>query len=309
MFIWFFEQFAKFIVKWICVADILCGTLLLLLFSGLPGLKMSWLYYFFAVILGICLVGNQTSSLRIAINQAKQTSLRQNLSTFNALKVIGTALGFVCACFLAGDNFFIIFGRLIISIVGILLIYLAVVYFQRFHNNFQFNQVTSEEEVNNLVFSENLVKTISGICFIIVDLVVFNFWYSYIPAKLTKMPGITEEFVGIFLAIQCLTHAGGQFLWRRICTGLGEIYTYLISLSAHVIIVFIITSTFHYTISEFMVLFLVMGIVNSGTYIASTTWYYSSGYPVSKYSRIAVHQIASNIGKWIGTGMAIWIIK
>jgi hypothetical protein len=71
MLVWLSEQFAKFIVQCICVADILCGTLLLLLFNGLLGLKIPWLYYFFAGLLVICLLGNKTASLRIAINQAK----------------------------------------------------------------------------------------------------------------------------------------------------------------------------------------------------------------------------------------------
>jgi len=52
-------------------------------------------------------------------------------------------------------------------------------------------------------------------------------------------------------------------------------------------------------------LFVIMGLANSGTYLASALWYYAAGYPRSRHSQVGLHQAASSLGKWLGASLAI----
>jgi hypothetical protein len=58
-----------------------------------------------------------------------------------------------------------------------------------------------------------------------------------------------------------------------------------------------------------LLLCLLMGLLNSGTSLAATAYYYSAGYPKIASRRIGLHQLFSSGGKWLGTTVAVLLLS
>lgn len=298
----FSRRFAREVMRWVWSVNLGTG-LLLALFGGMGGFSWAEFYYLFAILLGISLVGTETANLLVATSNLSQDALRRSLSSFYALKIFGMALGFLLGGFIAGSDLALAVSRGFILAAGGLIGILGVVGHQKF-----FRDTTASSQIFETTVTARMGRGFTGLLLIAIDLAVFTFWYAYLPFRMTTRLGVSAEIVALFLALQTLVNAGGQLVWRRIVGWVGEIVAFWLSFLAHVGVVFFIGEVFVGSWPELLALCLLMGLLNSGTSLAATAWYYSAAYPSSMYRRIALHQVFSNAGKWLGTTLAVLLL-
>ncbi|MGP4074147.1 hypothetical protein ACTWQB_16715 [Piscibacillus sp. B03] len=311
LFLLFSDRVTFILMQMVWILNIITSIGFILTFTGIVESLLS--FRILALFTGFSLVSTEVYNLKLATNSPEINELRKKLGNFNFLRVFGIALGFMLSGLIAGGTFARTSALVILIISNVILIVLSFLW------------VESKNKLDNFaikdlrLFNKDTLKlfhigrypfvTKVGIVFIILDLTIFTFWYAYIPFKLEINLDLTSELIGLMLTIQAIVHAFGQLLWQKIIMYLGNIKSFLLSISLHVLIILVITSPFEYNISILIVLFIIMGTVNSGTYLASTSLFYNGQFPNSHFLRIGVHQLCSNTGKWLGTLLVYIIIN
>jgi hypothetical protein len=313
-------KFQHIIVRFILYIVILCGLMLGVLFGGLGSyLLLQYPFFFaFSVLLGTSLVGTEILGLRLAITSTERGTLRTNLALFNSLKVSGYAFGFLLGCLVVGSDLSVSVAHLFIILISLATIAFALLGILRFRNRpicddiverspatiESLNQRDAAGEVRRFRWS-----TIIYFGFIVADVTVFSFWYVYIPYRLHTVNGVPSATVGAWLTAQAFIHALFQYPWRLLLKYTGEVAGYLVSLAMHILIVAVITHLVPTNYGLMTILFVVMGMVNAGSYISAGTLFHSTINSSLKFRSVNIHQIGSSIGKYYGTVIANSLVR
>ena len=286
------------------------GIFLILLFCGIPFphyVNSLASYVVFATLLGISLSGTEMLGLYMALANSEKAILRGNLALFNALKVAGYAMGFFFGTLVGGTGEGLLAANIGIGILASSIVALALYTKYRFRADEALAENIAGESLSDPLaggfdaFWPAIRRSWTYCVYIILDVGVFAFWYVYIPYRLHTVAGIPAGVVGLWLSLQAFVHALCQFAWKAILSRHGEIIGYWLSLGLHIGIVFIITHVAPQNIFLMTFLFIVMGCVNSGTYIAAGILFHLTANLHSKVQSAATQQIASGAGKFLGT--------
>ena len=299
-----FRQIAIYLVVFSWLTNCFAGILLCLLFTGFLHQPSVYLYYLFAVVLALAMTGTEFAGLFSAVRPDHVNQVRARLTTFNMAKVFGMAAGFLLACLLPGHSAAAVISKYLVFFVGVTMFVLSVTSFRLWIR--QYHHVRTHDRDND---ERVLSRTCTGGIMIIVDLMLFSFWYAYIPYRLHSIYAVPTAVVGLGLAIQACVHALSQPMWKRIAEKLHDFPAFCISWTGHLLLVIIITHGGFQKPTLLIPLFVTMGLVNSGTYITGGAVFYRGHFPSGRFSRIAFQQALSNVGKWCGASLAVWIIS
>jgi predicted MFS family arabinose efflux permease len=307
------ERLVRCLIRWVWLVDMMSGLLLpvVLLVPSLRGYLP--VYMVFAVLMGFSVAGTEAASMMVAVEKPTRSVLVKRLSLFNALRVVGMALGFLLGCLIAGERDALRVAASMLSLAALAQVLLSGVAWSRFRQR-ELVTSTFEEPPGSLRGSiippisppkpPRIARGLGSLGLFVADLIVFSFWYSFIPHSL-KASGEGEVHIGLYLAIQAMSHAVGQYFWKIVLMRLGELPSFFISLAGHIAMVCLIVRAGGASFTVYIAMFVLMGLLNSGTYLASTVWYYAAGYPRSRHTQVGLHQTASSLGKWLGASLAI----
>lgn len=307
----------QFIVRSILYVVVLCGLMLGSLFGGFGSyIPFQYPFFFaFSILLGTSLIGTEILGLRLAITSTDRDVLRTNLALFNSLKVSGYAFGFLLGCLVVGSDLSVSIAHFSIIFISLSTVLFGLLGILRFRNRPICDDIspatyelTDKREVVEAL-DHSRWPAIIYFGFIVADVTVFSFWYVYIPYRLHTVNGIPSATVGTWLTVQAFVHACFQYPWRSLLKYTGEVAGYTISLALHILIVIVITHLVPMDYGMMTILFALMGMVNAGSYISAGTLFHSTINSSSKFRRVSIHQIGSNIGKFYGTVVANSMVR
>ncbi len=214
------------------------------------------------------------------------------LQVYNMLKVMGIALGFSSAALLSGGVTSIYIS---ITLTALMLLVLSLSIITEIFKKINI----STNVILNIGFSSfTPIKGIYIFLFVM-DVSVFTFWYIFLPEKLISK-GFKGVEILVYLVIQSLFHASFQIVWRKLILKIGAMFSYWISFISHLAIITWIGYT-EFGFYEGLLLFSIMGILNSGTFLASSLLFYKN--KITNLGDNYLHLGASHTGKFIGASI------
>jgi len=267
--------------------------ILLFSYSWVNNNISEWLSLTTFFMLGVSTACCEIKGINIAVGGRSYSKKIKGLQLYNMLKVGGIGLGFISGSLLASDRSFFIFSTTLTSLCTLLLIYLTFsVTIGEWSN-------TKKQQNINVGYSPwNSTKLIS-IILIILDVSFFTFWYIYLPSELI-IKGFGGTDIAVFLALQSLAHILGQVLWRHIVVRIGSYLGFGISFILHLFVVVLLSVlAFDFTLGA--TLFIIMGLVNSGTFLSSSLLLYKQN--KNNIGDNYLHLLASYFGKFIGAAI------
>ncbi len=253
-------------------------------------------FYGFAISLGLTTAWCEVMCLFLSNDATGHENRLNQLKNYNTLKVFGIALGFFFGALMAGTATDKVISGVFTSLVFAMLIYYTRIWFRSDLN------LLSHYHPDDMI---SLVtwKTLSMLTLFVFDLMVFTFWYIYLPYVLIGK-GFSAEQVAIFLSFQAFIHAISQQVWKYVVLKLAALAVFSTSLLLHVLMVVVIANS---DLQFFGMLwfFGIMGLVNSGIFLSSSVLYYGSFKP-SKIEHNLMHMGASHFGKF--AGVILWKI-
>lgn len=252
----------------------------------LKEIENTYLFIITALTIGYATANCEIKCLYMAVNRGNINKKSKNLKTFNSLKVFGIAAGFFFAALLYDKGISTHISLIITILILILILSLKE----------SFNEKQSNLDIKNFSYSDISFNKIIAIIFFILDVSLFSFWYIFLPSKMIEA-NFNSFDIAIFLTAQAIFHAGFQFFWANVVRKIGSITSFLVSYGLHLVIIFVISSFVDSFIIG-IILFSLMGLVNSGTFLASSLLFYKKdkNYIGDNY----IHLMASNFGKFFG---------
>ncbi|WP_222435693.1 MFS transporter [Fluviispira vulneris] len=259
--------------------------------------------FVFAIIMGLSSSSIEVASLSYATNTSDKSTLKNQLMMLNFLKILGISLGFFIGCLVTSSH-----KSKEISNIAIYFMAFTSILLSFFIDTAKRNEEKVRFSLMQFFKNKNFKHLNLCIVLFILDLTVFSFWYTTIPPAL-KSNGFDVSIIGIFLAIEAFCHAFSQKLWLKFSYYIGEKVTFFTSLFSHIFILIVILLSNSRSVMEILILFILLGISNSGTYINSAALFYSRNYDINKFQLISLHLIASSVGKFLGPFIAIFYLK
>ncbi|MBW4625343.1 MAG: hypothetical protein KME49_07540 [Brasilonema octagenarum HA4186-MV1] len=248
-----------------------------------------YIFSSFAFILGFSTASCEIKCVFLSIINEGVDKKAENLQIYNMLKVAGIGIGFFSGAMLSGRNNEICVSLIFTILLLVILCLLTVIELQKFYK-------PSSEKIHNIGFSHFSIRKNICLVLFVLDVSLFTFWYIYLPKHMISN-GFQGIDISLFLAIQSISHAGSQNMWRKVILQVGAMKGYWLSFVLHIaIVIFIGNSKFGYL--ESLSLFTLMGMLNSGTFLASSLLYYHNNNKALGDNYI--HLGASHLGKYVG---------
>jgi hypothetical protein len=283
--------------------NILSGTLLIGLFGFSAGAPVA-LYYLFAVGLGLSLAGTELAALQLAVRHREENTLRKRISWFSATKAMGVGSGFLLGGLVAGTAWSAGPARVVVALSGLAMVALSLAMMARPH---ALSELPLQPEGPEGRAGASRAA-ILGAVFILVNFILVNTWMGVVPVRMGKEGALFKEGIGLLLAAESYCHALGNIVLQERIGRLGNGRSFAIGFAASLGLVALLLASPHWGSLGFLLLLGVLGLSNALTYLSSTTLFYSAGLPRGIFPRIAVHKLASSLGRAIGSWVALRIL-
>lgn len=259
----------------------------------------------FAVAMGVAASSIEFSSLSLATKDNRDKQLLKNsLVLMNILKVTGIAFGFLIGCLVSSGGAARQVGYCAVAIIALMCIFLSFGMAPISLVTEQFQEVSADV----LRRHQGVAIFLFSVSLFVLDLTVFGFWFTALPTSL-KDRGWGLEIIGVLLAAEAVVHALSQKAWHRLSTRVGDLVTYILSFTLHLaMLAFMLTVAVQGVVLIFLA-FVLLGVSNSGTYITSSAFYYTRSWGLSRFQLIAIHQMASSVGKLLGPLAALQLMR
>jgi len=270
----------------------LSGITLIAFFISLIFLYSNNFYYLGsgAFLLGFTIANYEVKSMYAAISSEVEKEMIKNLGTYNMFKVMGIALGFFWGALLSGNKAFYYSSFLFTGFALSILLASIIIAAKK-------EMTVTSNKISDIGISNISWKKLSYALLFILDVMLFTFWYVYLPQKMIAQGFIGIE-ISIFLSLQAFSHAICQSLWGKLIIKFGALKSYCVSFLLHIFIVLAIGNImFNFLIG--CILFIIMGTFNSGTFLASSRLFY--GNKSKSLSDNYLHLGSSHLGKTLGT--------
>jgi predicted MFS family arabinose efflux permease len=254
--------------------------------------------------LGYSMALNELTNLEQAVVPRDRRLIRVGLASFNTLKTIGLAFGFVIGCLLTqrGPSRWLVVAAVLTG--SLALSVAALNGDSKVHRLPKRTQDSSESEASTGIDLRSPVHIRPATGLILLDAAASAFWFAFLPVTVILKQGVSPGIVATALAIHAITHSIGQQPWRRVAAYIGDSSAFWTSWIAQAVFVGIIC-TVRMPMWPMLGAFAGLGLLNSGTYTTATTCLYVGVAQARMASVIGQHQLVNQLGRALGAQGAV----